>query len=193
MAFAIVVLAVAIVALFTGGRVDNLKMIQFRHAWLVLVAVAVKIITNSGYRYELGISDALAPKLYVLGLALIAVFLLLNIRLRGLALVALGFISNFLAIVFNAGYMPVKREHFMSFATAEEMDKILQGLPVFNHIATGPDTKLYYLTDIFLMPSGIMITRVFSVGDVLLTLGSCIFVWAALKSGSSVRGVPYLR
>ncbi|TEB08043.1 hypothetical protein Psch_01598 [Pelotomaculum schinkii] len=182
MAFVIVVLLAAAVALLTGGRLSNLKNIQFRFPWLVLAAVALKIVTNSNLRYTLGISDLLAPKLYMLSLGLVVLFVILNIGLRGLALIGLGLLSNLAAIFFNGGYMPLKREYFMLIASAEELEKINQGLPAYNYIATGPQTKLYYLSDIFLMPHWIFITKVFSVGDVLITIGGCIFVWFFLKT-----------
>ena len=31
------------------------------------------------------------------------------------------------------------------------------------------------------MPHWIFITRVFSIGDVLITIGGCVFVWRCLK------------
>ncbi|MCL6634565.1 MAG: DUF5317 domain-containing protein [Peptococcaceae bacterium] len=181
MAFAIIILAVAALALLTGGKARNLKNIRFSHSWLVLLAVAIKVITNSGLRYVLGISDFVAPKLYISSLLLITIFILANIRLRGLLLVGAGLLSNLVAIVANAGYMPVKREYLIAFASPEELEKISQGLPVFNHIPTGAGTKFYYLTDIFLMPHWILITKVFSIGDVLITAGAAIFVWTCLR------------
>lgn len=191
MAFVIVVIAVAIVALLTGGSLSNLKNLQFKFPWLVLVAVALKIITNSSLRYTLGISDQLAPKLYMVSLGLVALFVILNISLRGLALIGLGLISNLAAIFFNGGYMPLKREYFMLLASPGELEKINQGLPVYNYIATGPDTRLYYLSDIFQMPHWIFITKVFSVGDVLITLGGCIFIWHFLKTSANKKNYVF--
>lgn len=187
MAFVIVVTIVGILAFITGGSINNLKNIRFKLSGLVLVALLIKIITNTDLRFSLGISDVIAPVLYTSSLALITLFIILNFRLRGLALVGLGLISNLLAIVANAGYMPVKREYLYLTATAGELDKINQGLPVFNYIATGPHTKLYYLSDIFLIPYGVFITKIFSIGDVLITIGGSIFIWTYLKSRSELR------
>lgn len=181
MAFVIVVFLVATVALLTGGKLSNLKNLQFKFTWLVLAALALKIITNSNLRYALGISDLMAPKLYMLSLALVAIFVILNRWLRGLVFIGAGLVSNLIAIFFNGGYMPLKRELFMHIASPEELDKISQGLPAYNYIATGPDTMFYYLSDIFPMPHWIFITKVFSIGDVLITIGGCIFIWTLLK------------
>ncbi len=181
MAFVIVIMIIGCVALITGGKITNLKNIRFRHSWLVFVAVAIKIITNSNLRFVLGIPDGLAPKLYVISLLLVVVFIIFNMHLRGLSLVGLGLISNLTAIVFNSGYMPVKIEYLNLVSSPEELVKISQGLPLYNHIAAGPSTKFYFLSDIFLMPHWILITRVFSIGDVILTIGGAIFIWTSLK------------
>ncbi|NLI12202.1 DUF5317 domain-containing protein [Pelotomaculum propionicicum] len=187
MAFVIVIMIVGFVALITGGRIQNLKNISFRHSWLVFVAVAIKIITNSNLRLVIGIPDSLGQKLYIISLFLVAVFVLLNMHLRGLFLVGLGLISNLTAIVFNSGYMPVKIEYLNLVSTPEELVKISQGLPLYNHIAAGPSTKFFFLSDIFLMPHWILITRVFSIGDVILTIGGAIFIWTSIKPNISAR------
>lgn len=184
MAFVIIVSIVGILALITGGNIKNLKNIRFKLSGLVLVALLIKMVTNTDLRYSLGISDVIAPVLYSGSLALITIFIILNVRLRGLLLVGLGLISNLLAIVSNGGYMPVKSEYLYLTATAGEMDKLNQGLPVYNYIATGPHTKLYYLSDILLMPDGILISRIFSIGDVLITIGGSIFVWTYFRAKS---------
>jgi len=182
LAFAIVVLLIAVIALATGGRLRNLKDIRFRNSWLVFLAIIVKVVTNSSLRYYLHIPETLSPFLYIISLFLILIFIACNIRLKGLSIVGLGLLSNFMAIVANKGYMPVKLEYYKLIATADELEKMNRGLPAFNHIATGPGTKLYYLTDIFLMPHWIFITRIFSLGDVLITIGASVFVWHYLKT-----------
>lgn len=182
MAFVLIVLATALLALICGGRIRNLIHVKFRFAWLALIAVALKFATHTELRYTLGLTDSLALKGYMVSLFLIAVFLVLNIRLYGLAFIGLGFIGNALAIAFNGGYMPVKREYVGLIASAEDLEKINQGLPAFNYVATGPDTKFYYFSDIFLMPEWISFTKVFSIGDVFITLGGSIFIWYYLRS-----------
>ncbi|MEW6695919.1 MAG: DUF5317 domain-containing protein [Bacillota bacterium] len=182
MIFALIVFLTLILALMTGGTLQNLKHINIRYSWLPVVAVTIKLVTHTSLRYTLSISDNLAVYLYIISLVLIAVFLLLNFRLRGFGLITVGFICNALAIGFNSGYMPVKREYLNLIATAEDLEKINQGLPAFNYVLTGPETKFYYLCDIFRMPDWILVTRVYSIGDILLAIGGSIFVWHYMKS-----------
>ncbi|MGI6492150.1 MAG: DUF5317 family protein [Pelotomaculum sp.] len=178
MAFFIIVIgAVAAVALLTGGSLSRIKELRFKHTWLVLVAVGLKIITGSSLRYTFHIADPLAPKLYMLSLALVALFVLLNLRLRGFAFIGLGLLGNLLAIFANGGHMPIKEEYFLLAASAEELARVEQGLAAFNYIPAGPDTKFYFLADIFAIPNVV----VYSVGDIFIVLGGCIFVWCLLK------------
>lgn len=187
MAFIIIILIIGIVALISGGSLHNLKNVVFRYSWLVLVAVALKIITNSSLRYNFHIPDFLATKLYIGSFVLIGLFIILNIHLRGFFLIGLGLIANATAIIANSGYMPVKKEYLMITSSAQDLELINQGLPAFNYVATGPSTKFYYLCDIFMMPHWVLVTKVFSIGDVLLTIGGAIFVWTFLRSSGQTK------
>lgn len=183
MAFAIIVLLVFLLAIISGGKIQNLKYVKFRFSWMVFIGLFLKVLTNSGLRYSIGLSDSHAAKLYILSFVFIAAFIILNSKLKGFVLVGLGLSSNLLAIAANAGRMPVKEEYFYLTTAPEEIEKYYQGLSAYNYIPTGPDTKLYYLCDIILMPHWIMITRVFSVGDILITIGAAYFVWTVIKNG----------
>lgn len=187
MLFIIIIAVFAVLAILTGGSLSNLKNIRFKHAWLVFMAAAIKIITNSDLRYVIDKSGIIAPKLYMAALLLVLIFIFFNINIRGLFLVGLGLFSNFLAIVSNSGFMPVRRDYLVMTATPEEIEMINQGLPVYNHIASGPGTKFYFLSDIILMPEWVMITRVISVGDIILTIGGVIFIWTSLKNYGNRR------
>src|SRR5262245_51923105 len=60
-----------------------------------------------------------------------------------------------------------------------------EGLPVANNsIATGDQARLWLLTDILPIPAGLPFANVYSIGDVLLTVG------AALLCYRSIRQVP---
>lgn len=187
MLFVIIIATFAVLAIITGGSLSNLKNVRFKHSWLVFIAVVIKIITNSDFRYVIDKSGVIAPKLYMAALVMVLIFIIININIRGFFLVGLGLFSNFLPIVSNSGYMPVRRDYLIMTATPEELEMINQGLPVYNHIATGPGTKFYFLSDVILMPEWVMITRVISIGDIILTIGGIIFIWTSLKNYGNRR------
>ena len=86
-----------------------------------------------------------------------------NLRVPGLALVALGAISNLAAIVANDGVMPTTPE---ALAAAG-----LDPLDGFSNSAVLEDPALAPLTDIFALPPWLPFANVFSIGDVLIALG----------------------
>ena len=98
-----VLIGLAVGAL-TGGRPAGLASIHFRFGWLAVVGFAAQVVLFSG-----PVSDrvgALGAPLYVASTGLVFVVLLLNARIPGLPIVAVGAACNLAAIVANGGFMP---------------------------------------------------------------------------------------
>lgn len=99
---------------------------------------------------------------------------LLNARLAGLPIVALGAASNLAAIVANGGYMP-SDSAALAFAGLEPVDGPSNGIVL-------ADPALRPLTDIFALPAGFPLANVFSVGDVVIASGVIIAIAAAMRA-----------
>ncbi len=111
---------------------------------------------------------------HVASYGVLGAFLAFNRHLPGLALVALGFASNAVAIVANGGLMPASEEALRAagrWATIQEA-----GLSYNNSTVIGPHTRLWFLGDVFAVPAGLPLANVFSVGDVLLAVGAFVLV-----------------
>ncbi|MCG8403031.1 MAG: DUF5317 domain-containing protein [Firmicutes bacterium] len=188
MVFVVLLAAVALVViLFFGGKLDNLLSCRFKHPWLVLVAVVLKIISISGLHDLLGLPEAVIPFLRVLSLLMAVFFVLLNFSWRGFPLVGLGLLSNTLVILLNGGNMPVKEVYTHLAFTGPELDKLKDGLPVDSFILVSSDTKLSFLGDVLLMPQWVPLTKLFSIGDVIVTLGGIIFITYYLRKGAGAH------
>lgn len=160
---AVVVLAAVAVPL-VGGRLGALVEVPLRHGWAIFAALGLGIAAT-----ELpGLPDGLRAALLVAAYPVAAVFLAANWRLPGMPLVAVGAAMNLVAITVNGGVMPASPS---ALAGA--------GLPVnqpgFQNSAVVADPQLAFLGDVFFIPASWPLSNVFSVGDVLLTLG---LVWA---------------
>jgi len=77
--------------------------------------------------------------------------------------------------------MPVNARYATLIAADSELMILESGLPYNSFILTSPETKLAFLGDIFLMPEWIPLTRLFSIGDVIIMIGAIIFVGYYLK------------
>ena len=92
-----------------GGRLERLSQITFHWAWLAVAGLAVQILL-----FSTPIADAVPPgigeAIYVASTGAVLVAVWRNLAVPGLALVAIGAISNLAAIVANGGIMPTTPE-----------------------------------------------------------------------------------
>jgi Family of unknown function (DUF5317) len=178
MVILVILLPVIAVALLRGGTLANLIELRLRWTPLVLVALAVQLLIFTPFRKQ-PLIPIWTPQLYMLSMALLTAWVALNWRIPGMALMALGLLSNFAAIAANGGYMPVAPE---SARYAGRLARYAaQGLPVANNsIATGDQVRLWLLTDILPIPAWLPFANVYSVGDVLLTVGGALLCYRTI-------------
>lgn len=115
---------------------------------------------------------------HVASYAALGVFLWLNRHLPGMWLVALGFASNAVAIVANGGLMPASEEALRAAGRWVVLEA--EGATYNNSAVMGPHTRLWFLGDVFALPSWLPLANVFSLGDVLLALGTLVLVPALM-------------
>ena len=164
------------IGLLLGGRIGRLADLHL--AWVPL-AVAALIVQFILFDEQLnGVLGSLVPPIYVASTAVVLAVVLRNLRkAAGLALVALGTISNLAAIVANGGYMPV---------TAEALGVDAPTVPFYggNSVLTA-NPILEPLVDRFVMPAWLPLTNIFSVGDVLIAAGIVIVMVVGMRQTDS--------
>ncbi|MEO8228647.1 MAG: DUF5317 domain-containing protein [Chloroflexota bacterium] len=160
-----------VVGLLASGRPSGLTSLQFRLGWLAVAGFAAQVVLFSAPVTE-RIGELGAP-LYVLSTAVVFAVLLINARIPGLPLVALGAASNLAAIVANGGYMPASESALIAASKIPASG--------YSNSVVLPDPALGPLTDIFALPTWLPFTNVFSVGDVLIGLGIAITVAVAMR------------
>lgn len=187
----VIVLIVIVVALLRGGSLRNLVALELRWLPLVLGSFGLQVLIFTPFRAEPLIPVATAP-LYVLSMALLVIWVVLNRHIPGIILIAAGVLMNLAAIAANGGYMPVAPEaaHYAGRIARYATD----GQPIANNsLAIADNVRLWILTDIFPIPAGIPLANVFSLGDVLLTTGIAILCYRAIRglaTASPARAEP---
>ncbi len=166
-----------ILGLLTGGRLDRLAQARFRWAPLALAGLLTQLIVFFGPVAE-RVGDLGVP-LYVGSTALVLAAVLRNVAVPGLALVALGAVSNLAAIVANGGYMPASPGALA--ALGREINAGYSNSAVVEEPALAP------LTDLFALPAWLPWANLFSVGDVLIAAGICWAIVALLHGRGPVR------
>jgi Family of unknown function (DUF5317) len=168
---AILLLCFASVPL-AGGSLARLSDLHFRLPGVAVGALALQIlvieVVPGGARWAV-------EGVHVASYALLAWFVWVNLRLPGLALVALGGALNGIAIAANHGVMPARpgAVHLAGLDPAPG-EFVNSGIVAHPH--------LWWLGDVFAVPSGVPLANVFSVGDVLLLVGAAVLLHAVCGS-----------
>ncbi|MBI4790962.1 MAG: DUF5317 family protein, partial [Chloroflexi bacterium] len=106
----VVLLASILLALLRGGKLGNFAQLKIRWSWLILIGFLIQLIVFQPFWQDRSETQALTQVAYMVSLILLLFALLANLRVPGVALLALGFALNFIAIALNGGYMPASPE-----------------------------------------------------------------------------------
>ncbi len=163
-----------------GGRLDRLSELRFHWAWLAVLGLVVQVVLFSGAAGDM-LAGGVGEAIYVASTAAVLIAVLRNLRIPGMALIALGAASNLAAIVANGGVMPTTADA-LAAAGLEPTDE-------FSNSAVLDDPALAPLTDIYALPPWLPLHNVFSLGDVLIAVGIIVVISLGMRHGSrSTRG-----
>ena len=175
--FASLLIVILLAGIVRGReRLQALADLPVRHLWIMPLALALQLPLMRAPAASAA-SDLLLPRLaFVASYLLLGWALWANRRLPGISWLAAGVLLNGLAIVANGGWMPIAPE-----AVAALGDN---AWPVGTHHGTFKDvvlprsvTRLWFLSDIFVIPRPFFWPTAFSIGDVLIVIGVARFSW----------------
>lgn len=175
------VLAGILLGYISGGRLKHIAQHPFRMTWLTILGFAIQFALFSNTSLSRLLKDTTTVILHFASYILLFIFVSVNFKIRGIPLIGLGIFSNFLAISLNGGYMPVITENLMAASNKNSTQAIMNGETVRNSIAIGADTLFTWLCDIFHLPSWMPFSNVFSIGDIIIGVGICIYFIFAMK------------
>ncbi len=164
-----------------GGRVRNLEHVRFVWWQLALAGLAVQLFLFADPIQER--VGAEGPVIYVASTIAVLVALLRNLRLPGLAIIALGAVLNLIPILANGGYMPSSPEIWRELTG-------VAAVPVeyYSNVALiGPETWFPFLGDVFMFPPPLPMATAFSLGDAVIALGAVVFLVTAMRAHGPAR------
>jgi hypothetical protein len=172
MIIALVYLAVLVSVPLARGRIGALADLPLRGSPLAVAAILIQVVVISLLP---GGVHWVHTTLHVASYLLLGAFAWANRRLAGVPIIALGGLSNFVAIVANGGVMPADRDAIASLAhTTAKGD--------FANSQVLAHPKLPFLGDVFATPASWPLHNVFSVGDIVLVLGVAVLIHVACGS-----------
>ncbi len=163
-----------VVGALAGGRPGGLARLDLRWAPLVIVGLLTQVVLFSDP--VAGRIGDLGPAIYVGSTLMVLAAVGRNARLRGMPLVVAGAASNVLAIVANGGFMPASREALAALGKS--------GPVVYSNSSVVEQPALWPLTDIFALPAWLPGANIFSIGDVLISLGIVTVIVVAMRGAA---------
>jgi hypothetical protein len=181
--FAVIAAALAI-AVLVGGDVRRLSQLRIRHIELLLAAFAVKVIVALLGTTHSQLAVNVARPLNVVGAVLLLAVVWFNRRIPGALLFGSGLTLNLLAILAFGGRMPVLLPR-----DADPNSPILAllkgGLDPL-HVALQHPQGLWFIGDIFTIPSIGGHSSLVSIGDLLMAAG---VAWLIIRCSQRSAGL----
>jgi hypothetical protein len=181
--FAVIAVAL-VVAVVIGGDVRRLSQLRIRHIEVLLAAFAVKVaVALLGIAHS-QIVVTVARPLNVVGAVLLLAVVWFNRRIPGAVLFGAGLTLNLIVIVAFGGRMPVLLPR-----DADPNSPILAllrgGLDPL-HVALEHPQGLWFIGDIFTIPSIGGHSSLVSIGDLLMAAG---IAWLIIRCSQRSPGV----
>ena len=155
-----------------GGSFDRLADIELRGSALFGVVLAVQVVAYPSGLLPFSLSDGVATALWLCSYAALVLLAVLNRRLRGFPIAAAGTLANLVAVLANGGHMPALPSALAGAGTPIEH--------LHNNSVVADHAHLSWLIDRWSAPGWVPAANVYSVGDVLLAVGTVVIVSAAM-------------
>jgi hypothetical protein len=170
MALAFPLLAGLAIAPLLGGRWSRLGQVQIRAVPVFFVAIGLQLVAFPVRMLPWHTPDRVATVLWLCSYALLIVGVAANIRLPGVAAIAVGLFLNLSAILVNGGHMPA----LPSALRAAGLHFVRS-----RNSASVAAPHLAWFVDRWAAPHWVPLANVFSVGDVLIASGGFVLALAA--------------
>ena len=161
-----------------GGRLSKLADVRLRWVAAIFASLFIQVVIISILPDG---NPWIHRTLHLVSYVLAAAFLVVNRRIVGLWVIALGALLNAIAIFSNNGVMPAS-EGALRAAGRLETTKGFINSGVLAH------PRMSFLGDIFAMPRWLPLHNVFSIGDVCIGIGFAITIHTLCESRLALRG-----
>jgi hypothetical protein len=162
---------------YVGRR--KLQIPDIRYEWMVLVAFLPQLVVF-GFSSSANIPDVFARAALVSSQVILIAFTWLNRKAPGFWVLGLGLLLNLSVIAANGGLMPISphliERYFPGTAgvTWNLGERMGNSKDIILPIA---ETRLYWLSDRFVLPDWISYRVAFSIGDIIIGVGAFWLCW----------------
>lgn len=173
------------IALFRGKKLKSLENIYIGKCWLIFLSFGLEFLCGLVVKNNIMPFSSFISKNYmiihILVYLLLFIFFTFNLNNKGLRLVLIGVMLNFIVIAANNGLMPVDVNMALSKGFNESVNMLASGRIVGHSILVKGETRLSFLADIINIPPPYPFPQTISIGDVFISLGIFLFVQFNVK------------
>lgn len=184
------ILLSVIIGLIRGGKLSRFKDINFKKMWLFILALVIQYFLVSKNLIEefhyFDKIDIYIKQLIIISYVLLFIGIIVNLRYKSLWSVLTGSVLNFIVLVANNWKLPILEEGL-------ELVGLDTLLPLYTQIVEG--TKFPILGGIIIVSKPYPFPRIFSIGDLIISLGLFILIQEIMLSdrGNSNIRFNYFR
>jgi len=188
MLYVYIIIISIIIGLLRNGKLSSLSQISLKRIELIVLACLVQgglvFLGSKKVKFVLDYSSYMIIFSYIA--LLMAVWY--NLKLKGMKIIALGIILNFIVILANGGHMPVLLSSLCK-AGLNDFALVLKEGTYVTHALVSEKTLCAFLADIIPLPPPFPDPSVVSAGDFLMFYGVFSLIQNAMlkKHNSEIR------
>jgi len=188
MLYVYIIIISIIIGLLRNGKLSSLSQISLEKIELIVLACLIQagliFLGSKKVKFVLDYSSYIIIFSYIV--LLLAVWY--NKKLKGIKIIALGIIFNFIVIVVNGGHMPVLLSSLYKAGLNDFALVLKEGIYI-THVLISEKTLFGFLADVIPLSPPFPDPSVVSVGDILMFYGVFSLIQNAMvkKQNSEIR------
>jgi len=169
-----------IVGYMKGGKFIRIKNLNFKKLSPIIIALVVQYLVLIFSDKDLKVIGNYVEEIYLVSFILIFIGLIINMNIPSLWIVFVGSISNFIVFLMNGMKIPVSLDA-LKIAGMNSTIKLMENgqYKLYDAISNGTDYDI--LGKIVAIDNILPLAGVFSVGDILITMGLFVFIESSMN------------
>lgn len=180
-----------IIGLIRGGKLKRFRAINHGTIWFLLLGMLIQYMLAFLNKIELvGSLDKIviySKEIMLLSYILILAGIFTNIKFRSLWLTFAGFIMNFIAFAMNNWRIPILKEG-LALLESNILGQLLEAGPTYLYTAIGENIKHPLLGNIIVFSHPYPISKIISLGDMLVAFGIFALIQEIMLTDDSFMG-----
>lgn len=163
-----------IIGLVRNGSLRNISITKIRGWFLILLALVLQVIAF--IFPNISIVQSYEKQFYIVTAVLIILTLIINLDKKGIWLILIGAILNYVVVFINGFKMPIYFEG-LKLAGLDHMVEGIKSGEIINYMSLDKVTNwTKHFGKYIVIPKPYPMAKVISIGDIIMSLGIILFI-----------------